>query len=472
MIIFHISNKNVEAGWGSEDMTPVPLPATQWPVETARFNGRREGDHNDMAHAIEDSIRKAWPHIAGDTNHEAGKAALQLVIVAENDIPDSTLMMLGEVLEKLGYGNVAFQRPDVLTSLYFRSENDLDGNLDVWTDDADLYLGISHSGNPNGMVRMRIPGAADDPRVDAVAMRIWEYVKDNTIDLRIANEMDRLRATARKFIDSGKPDCEEKILLSDGCSYDYVLERSDINGMHTESSRKIRNQISDFLGENGLADRSKASVVLRGSAASSQFLRLILEDGFVVKSTVTAAERNAMGKLASTLSGRWEDTLAAMSVPKTAEPVAEEKNRETVSKVNRPKVAVIDEIPEYKEEEKIAEVKQGPVKVDLEASVETVKAGFMKKKKILKVRVTSAEIERLKWHSVLCIQEKPLKVVELQNVVKEFGRGDSLPFNLEFELPLKNCPNAKNLKIYFKPGPDEPVGINAAYAVAPVSVEV
>lgn len=464
--------------------SPEPFPRGNWPMPLAAFSRNHKAAFGpDLVFDITDRLKTLFDEtLSASGDLEALKVSLPVAILLENDVADDAGTAVKEGFAKLGYGNVAIIRPDLLTADYYRREYHPQGVVTVNSDGKDLFISLSLDSQPGGVARKVMPGDGYDPRTEALAVKIWEQVRDYTIDLRMDNESAALQQAALRYLLSGKSEMEGSVRLSDGSEYDFFVNRSMVNN---DGTRKIQAALADFLSEFGLADRSRSVLVLRGDAIDSPYLRESLTPGFGEVAEMKGNLRDAVLRLAlSSADVRLanSDTAGAspMEIVKPAPRQEPESNlRPEPAKQSAgfasPQPTIPTPQPATDNGQRTTDNRQPekgnpPMPIKIEATVETVKTGFLKKKKVLKVYIEGEGNVKLKWHSVLCVQEKPLSTVEMENVVKDYDRGSKLPFSLDIDLPLKQCPDAKRLRIYFKPHPDEPVGINNAYEVAPCTV--
>lgn len=463
-IIITLSGKKISLEYIREDGAgePAPFPRGSWPMPLSVFSRKLiSGFGSDFVFDITDRLKTLFEETLSDAGDlESQKGSLPIVFLLENDVTDEDAKSIKENFGKLGYGNVATLRPDLLIAEYYRNGYHPQGVVTVNSDGTDLYISLSLDSQPGGVARKVLPGDGYDPRTEALAVKIWEQVRDCTIDLRMENEMPALTNAALNYLSSGKSEMEGTVRLSDGGECDFLVNRSMVNN---ESTRRIQSELAGFLTEFGLADRSRSVLVLRGDAITTQYLRQSLTPGFGEVAEMKGNLRDAVIRLAVSNATGIEQKEIVKPAPVSPLTPKPEVNALTDDPTRSPK-----EEPQQEEPEK--EISLMPLKI--EASVETLKTGFLKKKKILKIHISGEKNEKLKWHSVLCVQERPLSTVEMKNVVKDYDRGSKLPFSIDIELPLKQCPDAKRLRIYFKPHPDEPVGINNAYEVTPCNIDL
>lgn len=476
-IIIMLSGKKISLEYVREDGAgvPAPFPRGNWPMPLSSFS-RKQASGPDLVFDITDRLKTLFVEtLSASGELESLKETLPIVFLLENDVADADGESIKEAFGKLGYGNVAVLRPDLLTADYYRREYHPQGVVTVNSDGRDLYISLSLDSQPGGVARKVMPGDGYDPRAEALAIKIWEQVRDYTIDLRMENEMSALERAALEYLSSGRSEMEGTVRLSDGGEYDFFVNRSMVNN---DGTRKIQSALAEFLTEFGLADRSRSVLVLRGDSIGSPYLKESLTPGFGEVSEMKGNLRDAVIRLALSDAAGMVPTEIVKPAPQKEtgsnlrpEPAKSSSPFSSLSRKTENTQPATDNGQPTTDNGQ-PEKGNSPMPIKIEATVETVKAGFLKKKKVLKVRVEGEGNEKLKWHSVLCIQEKPLSTVELENVVKDYDRGAKLPFSHDLELPLKQCPDAKRLRIYFKPHPDEPVGINNAYEVAPCTVNL
>ncbi|MDE6532442.1 MAG: hypothetical protein K2M27_02780 [Muribaculaceae bacterium] len=465
-IIINLSGKFISLEYLREGGTavPSPFPRGNWPMPLSQFSRRLLTGYD--SNFVFD-ITKRIGELLEDSFTEAGeleslKGSLPILFMIENDVTDNDADSIKENFNKLGFANVSTLRRDMAIADYYARDYRPEGVVTASSDGKDLFISLSLHSQSGAVARKTLPGEACDPRAEDLANKIWEQVRDYTIDLHRENETAALTKAALDYLKSGKSELEGCVRLSDGAEYDYFVNRSMVNN---EGTRQLQTKITEFLTEFGLADRSRSVIVLCGEAISSNYIRQSLTPGFGEVATLDGHLRDAILRLATNLSSfAWKETALDKPVAPPEKP-SPRKPEYTQPKPYTRQPAEPEEEPETTDSE-------GLMPIELEASVESVKAGFMKRKKVLKIRVTSPMGGKIPWHSVLCVQEKPLSTIDMQNVVQDYDRGDRLPFSLELDLPLKQCPDAKRLRIYFKPHPDEPVGINNAYEVAPLTVNL
>lgn len=467
-----LSGKKISLEYIREDGAgvPAPFPRGNWPMPLSAFSRKANvAFGTDLVFDITDRLKTLFEEtLSASGELESLKESIPIIILIENDVTDEDGDSIKEGFRKLGYGNVAILRPDLLAADYYRREYHPQGVVTVNSDGTDLYISLSLDSQPGGVARKVMPGDGYDPRTEALAVKIWDQVRDYTIDLRMDNEMAALKRAALEYLSSGRSEMEGSVRLSDGGEYDFFVNRSMVNN---EGTRRIQSGLAEFLTEFGLADRSRSVLVLRGDAIGSPYLKQSLTPGFGEVAEMKGNLRDAVIRLALYNAAGMVQTEIVKPAPQK-KPVSNLRPEPSKQPFGFATPQPTIPTPQQTTDNGQPEKEDSPMPIKIEATIDTVKAGFLKKKKVLKVRIEGEGNEKLKWHSVLCVQDKPLSTVQMENVVKDYDRGARLPFSHEIELPLKQCPDAKKLRIYFKPHPDEPVGINNAYEVAPYTVNL
>lgn len=490
-ILITLSGKNISLEY-VRDLTvgsTAPFPRGDWPMSLSEyFRGATPSFGSSFVVGLSDRIANFLnENFPGEEDFESLKTSLPVVVFVENDLPDSTIDEIKEGFANIGFGNVKVLRPDYVIGKYYAQNYHPQGVVTVYSDGTDLYISLSLGSKPGFVARKVLPGDGFDPRAEDLAKEIWQQVRYRTIDLELENEMDVLRRTATEFLLSLSSTCSEKegtVRLSDGEDYYYFVSRSMVNN---DGTVRIKATLATFLTEYGLADKSRSVLVLRGKAIGSDYLTQALNKGFGDVTVPKDSLRDAIIRTAFGTEGLgkgFNQTLQPKVQPQQPKIQPQQPKLQplppegtyvspivNIHTQGEPSNTVVGGNDDTPEEQTVVENNQ-LLPIKLEAFVEKVKKGFMNKKSYLVIKISSPDNPKIPWHSVLCVQEKILNKVELQNVVKDYSRGDKLPFETTIELPLKRFPNAKRLRIYFKPHPDEPVGINNAYEANPCSINL
>lgn len=473
-IIICLSRKEISIYLSKDKGASAPssLLKGEGPVKLDSFGGKEAAAPLfKIGKKADELFRKALDEEVPGWLEEHSKEELPVVLLLDNDVEEAGKESVLADLSRWGFENIKVSRSDTVLFDYLNREYDYDGLVSVGSDGRNLLVSMYSIEKPEIIVRKTLQDAANDNRVEAVAAKIWEQVSDYTLDLDKETELPALRREAEDFLASGRSEKEGNVRLSDGDTYAYFLNRHMLKDLGNDQVSLDR-VFTEIMLDNGMHDRSRMAIVLRSHAIRSFYLKENLTNSFDRVYEETDSVLNEVLKRVATL--HW-DKISEEVNPHLVKEKASSKPDPTKSVKNEsrkdaPDTGTDEEQEDTSEDKKTSDSNLIPV--ILSASVKKEKAGIFKKKNVLTINVDFPETNKLKWASVLCVQEKPLKSVEQRNVVKSFDRGDKGPFTVKLDLPLSNCPEAKKLRVYFKPDPDEPIGINSAYLCDPCTVNV
>lgn len=449
-IFINLSNKEISLSYSEGNGTdlPMPFPPGNWPMKLHDFGGSSAAA---PTFKIGKELNERFNSLFED--RPGLKSDTEVMLVLENDIEANYIVKIANDLMKWGFSNVRHTHPDVQIANLMLRDFPLRGIVVADSDGKDLFLSLYNPGKDD-FERVTLLGFGKDNRVELAADMIWDQVKDLTAGLKKDREIEALKNAAERFLASNRAETTGSVILSDGDSYDFFLSRKKIKENDAGNEESLDDKFTEILLQHNMADRSQQVIVLRGKAIGNRFLQENLTEAFRTVEEETGSLAEAV--IRSRADEKWE---LLSDHPKLTE-------------------SVLIDPPTTPGDEDDEDDKPDPVgnatftKVNLSAQIVKEKAGFLKKKNVLKLTVDLPDGRPLKWKSVICIQEKPLKNVEEENIVKELERGDTPPFKFSFELPLPNAPKANRLRIYFKASPDEKIGINNAYDCEPLVIDL
>lgn len=450
---------------GGENQLPVSLPGAIWPMPLEKFGGTKaEAPSYLIGKGVEEHLQQFCPPNTPDENifQTIPKSQLPIVLTVENDITDPETVKIISDLNKWGFDTVRLTRPDVLVVDYYNKTYDFDGLAIVSSNGKDITVSLFSKEWPKDIIRKTFEGRAADDRVENVALKIWDQVKDLTFGLKYDTERAALMAAAEAFLRENKAEKNDMIRLSDNDTYQYVLTRKMLTNLPA-SAESLENVFTDFMQSNGMADRGKMAVILRNKAIGNHYITESVTKFFAAKE----ADRGSLKDALDLLIANRDLEKIADKVDQTFAPG--NKPIKTDGPVNKPVAPTVYD-PVREPEPKCTPKEFIPVEIT--ARIDKVKTGFLKKKTVLHITIDLELGTSLPWDSVLCVQEAPLVTIKQENVVRTYDKGKKGPFALDLDLPLPQCPKAKKLRVYFKPAPDEPIGINNAYVQDPVTVNV
>ena len=83
-----------------------------------------------------------------------------------------------------------------------------------------------------------------------------------------------------EFLDGDEIMTDGHIVGSDKNTYNYWLNRHEIDFIKTDESTQLRRALSNFLTDAGIKDRSRILLALRGSTARNTYFENNLTNGF------------------------------------------------------------------------------------------------------------------------------------------------------------------------------------------------
>lgn len=453
-----------EGGAGSS----APFPRYTSPVALSAFTKSKAPDFDsDFVIDVEDRLKTLFSEtLVNYGEFESLRTSLPIIFLTENDLPEDTGSKLVTLFSTHGFGNVSAHRTDVAIARYYAAAYSFQGVVSAFSDGRDLYLSVSGYPDYSAVSRNPLPGDGADPRVTDLVEKLWEKVRYNTYDLEKEDQIPILTRIAEEYLGGNSSEKEGYVRLSDGNEYPYSIRKSMVNN---DGTRRIKASLDRILTEKGLADRSRNVLVMCGSAITSPYLLTTITPGFGEVAQFSGALKDAVIRHEAglvTFNRPPQQPQPPVQKPQPTQP-GWQTTRESLQTTppgwqtppENPITPPVDDEPAL-------------IPIELKAEVITQSAGFLKKKKVLHVEIKNEDRKKLKWHSVLIAQERILTSIIMENVVSDYQRGDQLPFSIDIPLPLKQFPNAKSIKLYFRPHPDEPVGINNAYEVETVTVKL
>lgn len=473
-VLVNISRQEVSLIYvdGNGNIVPSPAASSVLPLRSYSLAAGSPLNRRIIG-AIDERVKDVCGNI-----DEASRLAMPLILNFDNGVTQTAKEQTRAQFAQYGFGNIREVAMDEKIAEYFRNDPSFSGTVVVDSDGVNVYVSLALDSQPGAIARISLNNLGRDPRVEKLAWKIWEDIGAETIDLKFEDQRETLENAVRGFLQGNAAEIEDSVRLSDGRNYDFILNRGQANSVETDETARLQSEFSGFLAKYNAADRSRLVIVLTDHAIGNEYIRRNLTQGFKRVGELKDSLLEAVVRHIDPAGGTQAEAAPLQPEPEKREtlhpkqePVSEPKPASTgtffAEKVN----LFTQTAPEKpKQEEPVKS--GGPANIEIKVSVEK-KGGLFKKKTVtLKIVIDSTEISRLAWKSVLIVQEKPLSTIDPRNVVEEYSRGDTLPFYLDLSLPLKQCPDARKLRIYFKPDPDEPVNINQAYVQNAVTIDV
>lgn len=218
------------------------------------------------------------------------RATMPITMVCESDIKPNERALLLNLFRDSGYNRFKVVDYTDYIDRYLRStlskEYSCENVLVAWTEGTDLTLTLFDLTKTVEPRKTKFPGLGADPRLDYVKKLIWERICGQNPWLRFTDEEDVVTKEATDFLNSSIPIINATLTLSDGMNYHYSLNRAVIDHLQCPEGDIIRMKLEEFLHENGISNRNKTLLLLRGVAAGNMFFEKTLGQGFgkIIKS--------------------------------------------------------------------------------------------------------------------------------------------------------------------------------------------
>lgn len=212
------------------------------------------------------------------------RANMPLILVCESDIKPYERAHLQGLFKDSGYNRVRIVDYDHYINRYINeslsNEYVCDKVVVAWAEGPDLTFSIFCVNNDIAPVVKSFESLGIDPRKKYVEKMIWDRVIGQNPWLQRSNEEDAISKAASDFLSSSLPLVNETILLSDGQQYHYSLNRTTIDYIQNSDGVSIKDALDQFLRENGIINRSRVLLLLRGIVAGNSYFEQNLSPGF------------------------------------------------------------------------------------------------------------------------------------------------------------------------------------------------
>lgn len=235
------------------------------------------------------------------------RANMPLTLVCESDIKPNEKALLQGLFKDSGYHRVSVVGYDRYIKRYISEslskEYVCDKVVVAWAEGPDLTFSIFDVKSDSDPIVKSFTNLGVDPRKDYVEQIIWERIVRQNPYLQRAQEQDAISKVATDFLSSSRPLVHDTILLSDGRAYYYGLNRSSIDFIPYTDGISVKDTLEQFLQENGISNRSRVLMLLRGHIAGNSYFEQNLSPGFskVIKTDKRLRE-NTMNLIISEIS--------------------------------------------------------------------------------------------------------------------------------------------------------------------------
>ena len=268
------------------------------------------------------------------------RANMPLTLVCESDVKPNERALLQGLFKDSGYNRVRVVDYDRYINRYVNeslsNEYVCDKVVVAWAEGPDLTFSIFGVNNDTAPIIKSFKNLGIDPRRKYVEKMIWERVIGQNPWLQKSNEEDVVSKAASDFLSSSLPLVNDKILLSDGQQYHYSLNRNTIDYIQNSDGVSIKDTLEQFLKENGIANRSRVLLLLRGIVAGNSYFEQNLSPGFskVIK-TDKKLRDNTMNLIISEVTPALEPEQIIVDPPVFINPQKDKDNQEKIRELSR-----------------------------------------------------------------------------------------------------------------------------------------
>lgn len=273
---------------------------------TYTIGGQTRPIRNLLLDASESIFRDFFRHVLFNRfgSLSDNRANMPLTLVCESDIKPNERALLQGLFKDSGYNRVRVVDYDRYINRYINeslsNEYVCDKVVVAWAEGSDLTFSIFGVNNDTAPVVKSFENLGIDPRKKYVEKMIWDRVIGQNPWLQRYNEEDAISKAASDFLSSSLPLVNDTILLSDGQQYHYSLNRNTIDYIQNPDGISVKNTLEQFLKENGISNRSRILLLLRGIVVGNSYFEQNLTPGFskVIK-TDKKLRDNAMNLIIS-----------------------------------------------------------------------------------------------------------------------------------------------------------------------------
>lgn len=253
---------------------------------TYTIGGQTRPIRNLLLDASESIFRDFFRHVLFNRfgSLSDNRANMPLTLVCESDIKPNERALLQGLFKDSGYNRVRVVDYDRYINRYINeslsNEYVCDKVVVAWAEGPDLTFSIFGVNNDTAPVVRSFENLGIDPRKKYVEKMIWDRVIGQNPWLQRSNEEDAISKAASDFLSSSLPLVNDTILLSDGQQYHYSLNRNTIDYIQNSDGVSIKDTLEQFLRENGVTNRSRILLLLRGIVAGNSYFEQNLSPGF------------------------------------------------------------------------------------------------------------------------------------------------------------------------------------------------
>lgn len=211
------------------------------------------------------------------------RANMPLTIVCEADIRPNEKALLYGLFKDSGYSRVRVVEYAGYVNKFIHEtlskEYVCDKVVVAWAEDADLTFSLFGVNNDSAPIVKVSENLGIDPRKEYVEDMIWDRVISQNPWFQRVKEQEAISRAAAEFLCSDAPLVNDEIILSDGRPYRYSLNRNTVNYQSSDGV-SIKEELDQFLRNNGIINRSRVLMLLRGTLVGNSYFVENLSPGF------------------------------------------------------------------------------------------------------------------------------------------------------------------------------------------------
>lgn len=309
---------------------------------TYTIGGQTRPIRNLLLDASESIFRDFFRHVLFNRfgSLSDNRANMPLTLVCESDIKPNERALLQGLFKDSGYNRVRVVDYDRYINKYINeslsNEYVCDKVVVAWAEGPDLTFSIFGVNNDTSPIVRSFENLGIDPRKKYVEKMIWDRVIGQNPWLQRFNEEDAISKAASDFLSSSLPLVNDMILLSDGQQYHYSLNRNTIDYIQNSDGISIKDTLEQFLKENGITNRSRILLLLRGIVAGNSYFEQNLSPGF--SKTIKTDKKlrdNAMSLIISEVTPVLEVEQIIVESPVSVNPPQDNDNQIKIKEISK-----------------------------------------------------------------------------------------------------------------------------------------
>ena len=309
---------------------------------TYTIGGQTRPIRNLLLDASESIFRDFFRHVLFNRfgSLSDNRANMSLTLVCESDIKPNERALLQGLFKDSGYNRVRVVDYDRYINKYINeslsNEYVCDKVVVAWAEGTDLTFSIFSVNNDTAPIVRSFENLGIDPRKKYVEKMIWDRVIGQNPWLQRSNEEDAISKAASDFLSSSLPLVNDMILLSDGQQYHYSLNRNTIDYIQNSDGVSIKDTLEQFLRENGITNRSRILLLLRGIVAGNSYFEQNLSPGF--SKTIKTDKKlrdNTMSLIISEVTPALEAEQIIIEPPIIVNPPQDNDNQVKIKEISK-----------------------------------------------------------------------------------------------------------------------------------------